>query len=145
MDEGLPVNPWQSRTAVLPPEWWKGSAPGITGMLTLALLCLRTSAGIVARRPVGAHPRHGTLADRGSGRSRGVTSRRSWISPAPWASLPADHVGRCERVLLGGEGHTRPVSRAVPPVGGGDRERAPRGAGHPGQQPSVVRGPFLRS
>ena len=27
---------------------------------------MRTPAGIVARQPVGAHPRHGTLADRGS-------------------------------------------------------------------------------
>src|SRR5215831_11251050 len=71
MDQGLPVNPWESRTAVLPPEWKKGSAPGITGMLTLALLCLCTSAGIVARRPVGVHPRHGTLADRASGRLQG--------------------------------------------------------------------------
>src|SRR5437763_4939681 len=31
-EAGLPVKPWQSRTPVLPPEWKKGSAPGITGM-----------------------------------------------------------------------------------------------------------------
>src|SRR5580704_6889383 len=41
-DAGLPVNPWQSRTPVLPPEWKKGSAPGITGM-TAVLSHLRSS------------------------------------------------------------------------------------------------------
>ena len=42
-DAGLPVNPWQSRTPVLPPEWKKGSAPGITGM-TAVLSRLRSPA-----------------------------------------------------------------------------------------------------
>ena len=46
---GLPVNPWQSRTPVLPPEWKKGSAPGITGM-TAVLSRAALSCWIVARQ-----------------------------------------------------------------------------------------------
>ena len=37
------MKPWQSRTPVLPPEWKKGSAPGITGM-TAVLSRLRSPA-----------------------------------------------------------------------------------------------------
>src|SRR5690606_36110553 len=48
-------------------------------------------------------------------------------------------------VLLGGQGHlgADPPHR-LPPHGGGRRERAQGGAGHPRRQPPVVRRPYLR-
>ena len=63
-EAGLPVKPWQSRTPVLPPEWKKGSAPGITGMT--AVLSRLRSLRIVARDHDRAH-----VERKGAGRGAG--------------------------------------------------------------------------
>src|SRR5260370_27453828 len=116
-DWGLPVNPWQSSTPVVPPTWVKGSAPGITGM-------------------AGSSPFHGPASRVTSGSAPAHPHRRR---PRPLRHPHGrDRVATYVRVLLGGQGGALAVPQAVPALGGGHREPPERGTCDHRHQPPVV-------
>ena len=138
------MNPWQSRTPVLPPgveeglrarHHWHAAVLPRCCSVACARYSLESSHAsrrartIVTGRAIGAGwPGAGP----GLSRSTGIDSRRSrgtmW-SVFYWVV----------KAILG------PILALVfRPVGRGDRERAARGPGHPGQQPPVVLRPLLR-
>src|SRR5215471_17597087 len=134
-EAGVPVKPWQSRTPVLPPEWKKGSAPGITGMtavLSRLLSPASSHATTTERTPKGrSRACHGHLA-------RGQRALRA-KSHRPRAARGGLDVGPYEHGLLGGQGDPRASSRDLfPSLVGRGGQRAARGTGHPRLEPPVV-------